>query len=105
MTEEVCDTAGESTNVEMAWHTDTTLMISTDEEKLCLDALAREQDRAVSKALCEVQDWHTEEFKAAASTTSLSQSIRHTIHLKCCSASHEEDVKRTREEFPETGGA
>ena len=58
-----CDTAGESRDAEMAWHTDTTLIISSDQEKLCLDAIAHEQDRAVNRVLREVQDWHTRNLK------------------------------------------
>ena len=45
------DTAGESTDAEIVWHTDTRLMISSDQEKLCLDGLAQEQDRSIDRAL------------------------------------------------------
>ena len=103
-TEGARDTTEESTVAEMAWCTVTTLMISTNGKKLHLSTLAREQDRAVTQALQGVQDLHTEDFKATASTTTYSQSIGCTVHLKCCSASHEEVVKRSRDESPETSG-
>ena len=54
--EGTCNTSGESTDAEMTLCTDTTLMISTDSEMLCLNALAGEQERGVNKALRKVQD-------------------------------------------------
>ena len=104
-TEGAHDTAGESMDVEMVQCTDTTLMISSNWEKLRFDALAQEQDRAIDRALWEVQDRHTKEFEAATSTMSHNQSVGCTIHLKHRSTSHEEDIKRTREESPEIGSA
>ena len=50
-TKGACDTTGESTDTDIAWCTDTTLMISSNGEKLCLDALAKEQDGAMNKTL------------------------------------------------------
>ena len=68
-TEGIRDTVEESTDTEMAWHAGATLMISTDREKIQLEALAREQDQAMSRALWEVQQWHLEEIQLMASTT------------------------------------
>ena len=50
-TKGACDTARKSTDAEMALCTDTTLMISSDWEKLHLDALACKQDKALNRAL------------------------------------------------------
>ena len=68
-TEAIHDTAEESTDTEMAQHAGTTLMISSNREKIWLEALAKEQDCAVSRALWEVQQHHLEELQLMASTT------------------------------------
>ena len=54
----------ESTDTEMAWQTHTTLMITIDREKIQLEALVKEQDRAMNEAVRQVQEWHLEEMQA-----------------------------------------
>ena len=53
----------ESMDTEMAWQTHT-LMITSDREKVRLEALMREQDRAVDEAMRQVQEQHLEEVQA-----------------------------------------
>ena len=60
-TEGLCDGTEESRDTEMAWQTHTTLMITSDREKVRLEALVKEQDRAVNEAMRQVQIWHLEE--------------------------------------------
>ena len=101
--EAICDTAEESTDTEMAWHAGATLMISSDREKIWLEALTKEQDQAMSRALWDVKKPNLEELQLTASITQgcndgCSSHKRH-------SASWEEDVKRTREESLEAGTA
>ena len=91
----------ESTDMEMAWQTHNTLMITSNREKVRLEALIKEQDRAVNEAVRQVQERHLEEVQAIADT------IRHqedgwSSH-KHHSTSQEEDVKRSHEESPEYG--
>ena len=78
-----------------------TLMITSDREKVRLEALIKEQDRAVDKAVRQVQERHLEEVWAIADT------VQHRedgwSNFKCRSASQEEDVKRSHEESPEYG--
>ena len=99
--EAIRDTAEEGTDTEMARHAGTTLMISTDREKIRLETLAKEQDWAVSRALWEVQQHHLEELQLMASTTQGQNNG--CSSYKHCSASREEDIKRTREESSEAG--
>ena len=101
--EAVCNTTEESTDTEMAWHASTTLMISSDREKIWLEALTKEQDWAVSRALRDVQQCHLEEMQLTASITQGHNDG--CSSYKCHSASCEEDVKRTGEESPEAGTA
>ena len=53
----------ESTDTEMVWQTHT-LMITSDREKVRLEALIREQDRAIDEAVRQVQEWHLKEVQA-----------------------------------------
>ena len=46
----------ESTDTEMAQQTHT-LMITSDREKVCLEALIKEQDHAINEAVRQVQEW------------------------------------------------
>ena len=68
---DITDTEGlhkvieESTDTEMAWQTHT-LMITSDREKVWLEALVKEQDRAINEAVRQVQEWHLEEVQAIA---------------------------------------
>ena len=55
----------ESTDTEMAQQTHT-LMVTSDREKVWLEALIREQDRAIDEAMRQVQEWHLEEVQAIA---------------------------------------
>ena len=84
----------------MVWQTHT-LMITSDREKVWLEALIKEQDHAIDEAVRQVQERHLEEVKAIANT------VQHWedgwSSFKCRSASQEEDVKRSCEESPEYG--
>ena len=71
------------------------MMITSDQEKHWLEALAREQDRACNEAMKQVQTRHLREVEATADAPCCS--------FKCRSASREEDSKRTHEESPEYG--
>ena len=68
---DITDTEGlhkvieESTDTEMAWQTHT-LMITSDREKVWLEALIKKQDRAINEAVRQVQEWHLEEVQAIA---------------------------------------
>ena len=99
-TEGLREVIEESTDTEMAWQTHT-LMITSDREKVRLEALVREQDCAIDEVVRQVQEWHLEEVQAIA------DAVRHRedwwSSFKRCSASQEEDVKRFREESPEYG--
>ena len=55
----------ESTDMEMAWQTHT-LMITSDREKVRLEALVKEQDQAIDEAMRQVQEQHLEEVQAIA---------------------------------------
>ena len=63
-TEGLREVVEESTDTEMAWQTHTTLMITSDREKVRLEALVKEQDCAVNEAVRQVQEWHLEEVRA-----------------------------------------
>ena len=99
-TEGLCKVIEESTNTEMAQQTHT-LMITSDREKVQLEALIKEQDHAINEAVRQVQEQHLEEVQAIANA------VRHQedgqSSFKCHSASREEDVKISREESPEYG--
>ena len=62
-TKGLCEVIEESTDTEMAWQTHT-LMITSDREKVQLEALIKEQDRAVNEAVRQVQEQHLEEVQA-----------------------------------------
>ena len=66
-TEGLCEVMEESTDTEMARQTHT-LMITSDREKVRLEALMREQDHAVDEAMRQVQEWHLEEVQAITNT-------------------------------------
>ena len=85
----------ESMDTELSRQTHTTMMITSDQEKHQLEALAREQDHACNKAVKQVQTQHLWEVEATTNAPCRS--------FKCRSASQEEDSKRTREESPEYG--
>ena len=85
----------ESTDTELSRQTHATMMITSDQEKHQLEALAREQDRTCNKAVKQVQTWHLQEVEATTDAPCSS--------FKCHSASREEDSKRTHEESPEYG--
>ena len=68
-TEVLCDVVEESTDTEMVWQTHTTLMITSDREKVQLKALIKEQDRAVTEAVRQVQEQHLEEVQAIIDAT------------------------------------
>ena len=85
----------ESTDTELSWQMQATMMITSDQEKHQLEALAREQDHACNEAVKQVQTGHLREVEA-------------TTNAPCCSfkhrsASREEDSKRTHEESPKYG--
>ena len=85
----------------MARQTHTTLMITSDREKVWLKALIKEQDRPIDEALRQVQEWHLEEVQAIADTIQ-HQEDGQSSH-KCHSTTQEEDIKRSCEESPEYG--
>ena len=60
-TEGLCKVIEESTDTEMAQQTHTTLMITSDREKVRLEALVKKQDHTVNEAVRQVQEWHLEE--------------------------------------------
>ena len=60
-TEGLREVVEESTDTKMAWQTHTTLMITSDREKVRLKALVREKDRAINEAVRQVQGRHLEE--------------------------------------------
>ena len=53
-TEGLHDVVEESTDTEMVWQAHTTLMITSDREKVWLEALIKEQDRTVNEAVRQV---------------------------------------------------
>ena len=63
-TEGLCEMIEESTDMEIAWQTHTTLMITSDGEAVWLEALIKEQDCAVNEAVRQVQEQHLEEVQA-----------------------------------------
>ena len=83
----------ESTDTELSWQMHATMMITSDHEKHCLEALAREQDRTCNEAMKQVQTLHFWEVEATVDTPCRS--------FKHCSASRQEDSKWTHEESPE----
>ena len=89
------EVAKESMDKELSQQTHTTMMITSDQEKHWLEALAREQDRACNEVVKQVQTRHLWEVEATTDTSCHS--------FKCRSASREEDSKQTREESPEYG--
>ena len=64
-TEGLCKVIEESTDTEMAWQTHT-FMITSNREKVRLEALVREQDCAIEEAVRQFQEWHLEEVQAIA---------------------------------------
>ena len=68
---DITDTKGlrevieESTDMEMVWQTHT-LMITSDREKVQLEALIKEQDLAINEAVRQVQERHLGEVQAIA---------------------------------------
>ena len=64
-TEGLREVMEESMDTEMVQQTHT-LMITSDREKVQLEALIKEQDRAVNEAVRQDQEWHLEEVQAIA---------------------------------------
>ena len=89
------EVAKESMDTELSRQTHVTMMITSDQEKHQLEALAREQDRTCNEAVKQVPTRHLQEVEATTDTQCCSS--------KCCNASREEDSKQTREESPEYG--
>ena len=102
-TEGLHDIFKESTDTEMACCTHTTLMITSDREKVRLEALIREQDLSINEAIQQVQEWHLEEMQAIINATHHRED--ECSSHKHCSASWEDDVKRSRQESPEASTA
>ena len=65
-TEGLCEVIEESMDTEMVWQTHTTLMITSNREKVQLKALIKEQDPTINEAVRQVQEWHLEEVQAIA---------------------------------------
>ena len=99
-TEGLREVIEESMDTEMGWQTHT-LMITSDREKVRLEALIKEQDHTIDKAVRQVQERHLEEVQAIANA------VQHRENgwssFKHHSISQEEDVKRSHEESPEYG--
>ena len=91
----------ESTDMEMAQQTHNTLMITSDREKVQLEALIKEQDCAMNEAVRQVQEQCLEEVQAITNAVRCREDGWSSN--KCHSTSQEEDVKRSREESPEYG--
>ena len=85
----------ESTDTELSRQMHVTKMITSDQEKHSLEALAREQNCACNEAVKQVQTRHLQEVEATADAPCRS--------FKRHSGSREEDSKRTCEESPEYG--
>ena len=100
-TEGLCDIFEESTDTKMACFTHTTLMITSNREKVRLEALIREQDLTVNEAIRQVQEWHLGGMQAIIDTTHCREDECSTHKHR--STSQEDDVKRSREESPEAG--
>ena len=72
---DITDTEGlrkvveESTDMEMVQQTHTTLMITSNREKVWFEALVKEQDHAINEAVRQVQEWHLEEVQAITNAT------------------------------------
>ena len=72
----------------MARQTHTTLMITSDREKVRLEALVKEQDRTINEAVRQVQERHLEEVQAIADATqhreygTMPQERGHSLHRK-----------------------
>ena len=62
------DVVEESTDTEMVWQTHTTLMITSDREKVQLEALVKEQDCAMNEAVRQIQERHLEKVQAITDT-------------------------------------
>ena len=90
-----CEVTEESTDTELSQQTHATMMITSDQEKHWLEALAREQDHTCNEAVKQVQTRHLREMDATADAPCRS--------FKCHSASREGDSKQTCEESPEYG--
>ena len=61
-----CEVTEESMDTELSWQMHVTMMITSDQEKDQLEALAREQDHTCNKAMKQVQTRHLWEVKATA---------------------------------------
>ena len=85
----------ESSDTELSQQMHATMMITSDQEKHRLEALAREQDRTCNEAVKQVQTRHLWEVEATTDAPCRS--------FKCRTASREEDSKWTREELPKYG--
>ena len=95
------EVAEESMDTEMARRTHGTLMITSDREKVRLEALIKEQEHAVNQVLRQVQQRHLEEVRLIANAAQCREGGQSSN--KCCSASREEDIKRSCEESLEYG--
>ena len=89
-TEGLCKVTEESTDKEMVWQTHT-LMITSDREKVQLEALIKEQDCAIDKAVRQVQEGHLEEVLAIADAVQHREDGRSSF--KCRSASERKTSK------------
>ena len=61
-----CEVTEESTDTELSQQMHATMMITSDQEKHWLEALAREQDCACNEAMKQVQTRHLREVEATA---------------------------------------
>ena len=63
-TEGLCKVVEESMDTETVQQTHSTLMITSNREKVQLKALVKEQDHAINEAVRQVQEQHLEEVRA-----------------------------------------
>ena len=59
-----CEVTEESMDTELSRQMHATMMITSDQEKHWLEALAREQDCTCNEAVKQVQTWHLREVEA-----------------------------------------
>ena len=74
-----CEVTEESTDTKLSRQTHATMMITLDQEKHRLEALAKEQDCACNEAVKQVQTRHLREVEATA------DALCHSFKCRCAS--------------------
>ena len=65
-TEGLCKVIEESMDMEMVRQAHNALLITSNREKVWLEAIIKEQDCAMNEAVRQVQEWHLEEVQTIA---------------------------------------